>query len=1153
MIESPAVSGARNYKELCLATKREERRLNEIKKKQQYLMKAGKPQTNFPTKSYLPSQNWRTTYRKPGNKLEKEGIQQKQKQLRCYICDSPNHLARQCQKSKTESAGGKLTQTKTPSKTSGPGTNYVIRDNSHSNIKGGSRCVQVNIEGVSITGIIDTGSDVTILRGDAFYSIVSKSDLNVHNLKAAEQVKACTYDQKPISLDGQLNMKVSFGEKVINATVYIKLIAPDQLLLSEKVCHMLGIVSYHPSVKFVDKSQPVVDVSCAMQPKGPISCNSGASVGDQSGSELANHQVSALDGNNSDTATVKIALSGEASRQFGGDEQASLNVSSKGVKVTLTAVVSLIRTMRLPAYHSAVVPVKVKDIRGSSVLVEADKSLDDCLQVDDSLVMVDQDGFSTIMVSNNSKSTYQLKSGMELAGGSEVEPEVTDGKDELLDQITSSEADISCSYQSSTDEHEVVVRREDRSNHETAQGQLPEQLKLWMVTLSNDTDCSVEHKQWRQQQLRKTFIQPRRQLSEEESLQMSELLGNYHDIFSLSDDERGETDLMEFSIDTGSASPKRQAARRIPFAARQEITSQLDKMQRNNVVKPSESPWASPVVLVRKKEGTLRFCVDYRTLNSVTKPDLFPLPRINDLLDQLGKSKFFSTLDLKSGYWQIRISADSQEKTAFITHQGLYQFRVMPFGVTNAPAVFRRLMQQVLTGLQTSSGNDFVSVYLDDVIVFSETLQDHTEHLRAVFDRIRRAGLKLNPSKCKILCEEVEYLGHIVTPHGLQPNNRNLEAVRSFPQPYNLRQLRQFLGLTSYYRRFIPRYAKLAHPLHALTRKGAVFNWSAECEIAFDTLRDKLSTSPLLAYPNFNRDFTLETDASKLGLGAILSQYQVDQKLHPIAYASRSISNAEANYAVTDLETLAVVWAVTHFRYYLYGHSVTIITDHAAVKAILGAPNLTGRHARWWSKLYGSGIKQIDIVRRSGKMNLHADCLSRQPVMTIPSDEDSNTEVQIAQISCEASDTIDTLLQEEPRATDCCNDEISDEQFKDPELQLMICYLKEEVLPEDTKLAKKVVTESVMYAIVNDILYYVGPKQMETSRVAVPQQMRQRIMQEYHDGRLAGHFSGPKLYKTLVRSWWWPRMYSDALEYASMCHCTRYRETTEATTISDFY
>lgn len=238
-----------------------------------------------------------------------------------------------------------------------------------------------------------------------------------------------------------------------------------------------------------------------------------------------------------------------------------------------------------------------------------------------------------------------------------------------------------------------------------------------------------------------------------------------------------------------------------------------------------------------------------------------------------------------------------------------------------------------------------------------------------------------------------------MTPQGLKPNNRNLDAVKKFPPPTSLKQLQQFLGLTSYYRRFMPDYAKIAYPLHCLTRKGALFQWSAECETAFETLRAKLLTSPLLAYPDFNKDFILETDASKVGLGAILSQYQEDQKLHPVAYPSRSVSTTEANYAVTDLETLAVVWAVTHFRYYLYGHNVTIITDHAAVKATLGAPNLSGKHARWWSKVYGSGIKQIDIIHRSGKKNLHADCLSRQPVMLAPCNEDANTEMQIAQIS----------------------------------------------------------------------------------------------------------------------------------------------------------
>ena len=186
------------------------------------------------------------------------------------------------------------------------------------------------------------------------------------------------------------------------------------------------------------------------------------------------------------------------------------------------------------------------------------------------------------------------------------------------------------------------------------------------------------------------------------------------------------------------------------------------------------------MVLVRKRDGTLRFCVDYRSLNSVTKPDLHPLQRITDLLDQLGKSKYFSTLNLKSGYWQIKVDDSSQEKTAFVTHKGLFEFRVMPFGVTNAPAVFQRLMQRVLAGLQSVSASDFVSVYLDDVIVFSETLEVHTAHLKAVFDRFRSAGLMLNPGKCKIVHDEVEYLGHVVTPQGFQPNFRNLNAVRYF-------------------------------------------------------------------------------------------------------------------------------------------------------------------------------------------------------------------------------------------------------------------------------------------------------------------------------------------------------------------------------------
>ena len=378
-------------------------------------------------------------------------------------------------------------------------------------------------------------------------------------------------------------------------------------------------------------------------------------------------------------------------------------------------------------------------------MIEADNFMEDCVHIDQSLVEVSEDGSTTLIIVN------KLKSNMELATACEAEAEL------LSDQTQEATSYIELAEATSSEYNETV-------------GPPFEPFKVCSVSSSSDNSGSNEHVQWRQHQLRKAFIESRK-LSQEEASQLSQLLADYHDIFSLNGDKRGETDLVKFKIDTGDASPMKQAARRIPFASRQEIARQLDEMQNNNIIKPSESLWASPVVLVKKRDGTLRFCVDYRGLNCVTKPDVFPLPRICDLLDQLGKSKYFTTLDLKSGYWQIKVQTNSQEKTAFITHKGLFEFRVMPFGVKNAPAVFQCLMQQVLSGLQSESGIGFMPVYLDDVIMFSESLINHINHLKAVFNRLRKAGLMLNLKKCRIVCDEVEYLGHVVTPLGLKPNN----------------------------------------------------------------------------------------------------------------------------------------------------------------------------------------------------------------------------------------------------------------------------------------------------------------------------------------------------------------------------------------------
>jgi len=620
-------------------------------------------------------------------------------------------------------------------------------------------------------------------------------------------------------------------------------------------------------------------------------------------------------------------------------------------------------------------------------------------------------------------------------------------------------------------------------------------------------------------------------LQDHDMEQLLHLLTEFHDIFSIEDGERGETDWVKMSIDTGKATPVRQQPRRVPFAARSEIARQLKLMQDNGVIQPSNSPWASPIVLVRKKDGTMRFCIDYRKLNMVTKADKYPLPRIDDLLDQLGKAQYFSTLDLAAGYWQIRVDEDSQEKTAFTTQQGLYEFRVMPFGLTNAPAVFQRLMQTVIGGLNPPDGPDFVCVYIDDLLVFSNSLEDHLQHLHMVMDRLRQAKLKLKPAKCHFVRQSVEFLGHVITPLGLQPNPRQTAAVQEFPVPQSLHQLRQFLGLTSYYRRFIKQYAKMAAPLYRLTKKDSKWVWDEWCQQAFKSLKQKLVQSPVLMYPDFEKKFVLETDASLSGLGAVLSQTK-DSFLHAVSFASRSLSSPEKNYSITELETLAVVWAVQHYRAYLYGHEVEIITDHSAVKSILEAPSLSGKHARWWLKVFGSGIKNIEIKYRPGSANVKADSLSRNPV-SHPEGED--LEVQVSQIGSDPETLISDLLGMSPATIMTSTSGFSAEQQKDSTLKEIYDYIQQSSLPDDKRMAKKISAQAVNFAVLDGILYLIDSKQQGRKRAAVPHHLQKQILMEYHGGIMAGHFSGDRLYKLVSRHWWWEKLYRDAIEYCRNC------------------
>ncbi len=343
-------------------------------------------------------------------------------------------------------------------------------------------------------------------------------------------------------------------------------------------------------------------------------------------------------------------------------------------------------------------------------------------------------------------------------------------------------------------------------------------------------------------------------LTDDEKTELAALLCKYSDVFSKDKEDIGRTSLIKHEIDTGETRPIKQAPRRLPFTKRNIEREEIEKMKRQGIIEPSVSPWASPVVLVTKKDGTTRFCIDYRKVNAATTKDAYPLPRIDDCLDSLAGSVWFSTLDLNSGYWQVEMEESSKAQTAFVSRSGLFQFKVMPFGLANAPSTFERLMEETMRGLQWEE----CLIYLDDIISFGKSFQEEIQRLTNVFDRLRAANLKLKPKKCHLFQQEVEFLGFVVSREGIATLDEKIEAVREWPVPENLKELRSFLGLCSYYRKFVQSFASLARPLQALVKKDVPFEWKPECQQAFQTLKEALTNAPVLAYPLPNEPFILD-------------------------------------------------------------------------------------------------------------------------------------------------------------------------------------------------------------------------------------------------------------------------------------------------------
>lgn len=605
---------------------------------------------------------------------------------------------------------------------------------------------------------------------------------------------------------------------------------------------------------------------------------------------------------------------------------------------------------------------------------------------------------------------------------------------------------------------------------------------------------------------------------------LKNLLIKYKNIFDLGQGVKGRTSIVKHHIDTGNATPIRQTARRLPIAKREEAEKIIKEMEQEGVIEPSNSPWVSPVVLVKKKDGSTRFCVDYRQLNNVTKKDSYPLPRIDDTLDTLAGSKFFSTLDLKSGYWQVEMAPEDKEKTAFTVGSGLYHFNVMPFGLCNAPATFERLMETVLKGLSWKT----CLVYLDDIIVMGKTFEDHLKNLEEVFERLRGSGLQLSSKKCHLFQKEVRYLGHVVSNKGVAVDDQKIQSVKEWPIPANKHELRSFLGLCTYYRRFVPGFANIAKPLTRLTEEQRRFHWDDDCQQAFGNLKTALTSAPILSYPLPEGRFILDTDASNVGIGAILSQEQKGQE-KVIGYFSKTLSKPERNYCVTRRELLAVVKSIEHFYKYLYGRKFLLRTDHAALKWLMQFKNPEGQVARWIERLQEF---DFEIEHRAGTAHRNADAMSRRPC--------SETCTHCSRAEKKDAPVYRTALV----ADNWQPADIHKDQESDPSLGLLMTWKKDGHRPSREEVARHSPAVKSYWAQWDSIVLDNGvlkriledPEGGEQRRqIIVPRNRIPEVLRELHNGTSGGHLGVAKTLGKLRERFYWVNCKDDVKNWCRKC------------------
>ena len=661
------------------------------------------------------------------------------------------------------------------------------------------------------------------------------------------------------------------------------------------------------------------------------------------------------------------------------------------------------------------------------------------------------------------------------------------------------------------------------------------------------------------------FDRSSKKLNETEKEALANLLIEFSDVFSTGDSDLGKFSVIKHKIDTGTARPIRQPMRRTPLGFEKEEEKHLKQMLGAEIIQPSTSEWASPPVLVRKKDGSVRWCIDYRALNNVTVKDAFPMPRIEECLDTLAYARYMSTLDLASGYWQLEVDPADRHKTAFITRYGLYEHIRMGFGLCNAPATFTRAMQIVLTGFLWET----VLAYLDDVIIVGKTFWDHLENIRKVLMRFRFYNLKLKPKKCILFQEEVKFLGRMVRQDGVSINPENIEKVAEWPVPICAHDVEVFLGFVNYHRNHIQDYAQLAAPLYQLTgSKGRkdkqAFQWTEVEGLAFKSLKEALICAPTLGFPLPEGKFIVDTDASDTAIGAVLSQMQEGEE-RVISYGSFVLTPTQRKYCTTRKELLAVVRFTRQYRHYLLGRQFFVRTDHSSLTWLMRFRNVEGQLARWLEEL-----SQFDMTvsHRPGSRHQNADGLSRQPdslkfcdcylagksVETLPCggcDYCTRAHNQWKRFEKDVDDVVPLAVRQvadaNPDPVDCwvhrhTTSELQDMQAKDPVIGKLLQWTRDTGEPSQHELflsgeaVKHFWINRQQLVIKSGLLYYRWEQPAEpVLQLMLPSCLVQDAIHGHHTSKLGGHFNHEKTLTRLRQRYMWYRMARDCKNYELAC------------------